>query len=139
MFMTMDHHIMGNDYISPTNLLIATFTNKGMKTCLGFTTTPAVALHYHHVQYNLDFCSCQLQGLSQTNLVLCHDLVAACLAEVLAWGGWLGASKLFNLKVEDLTVCRQENGLLYNFPPRVSTLFSYVQPKVANLLHLVLS
>lgn len=128
MFMTTDHRIMGNDYISPTDLLIATFTNKGMKTRLGATTTPSVALQYHHVQYNLDFRCRQLQGLSPTDLLLRYDLVAACLTEILAWGGWLRASELFNLTVKDITVCLPENGARHNLPPGVGALFLKLLP-----------
>ncbi len=69
-----------------------------------------------------------MQGLSPTDLLLCYDLVAACLTEILAWGGWLRASELFNLTVKDITVCLPENGARHNLPPGVGGLFLKLLP-----------
>jgi len=120
---------MGNDFISPTDLLIASYTNKGMKKRLGVQTTPAIALQFHHIQFNLDFRRRQLQGLSTDSLLLRYNLTAACFAEAIAWGGWLRASEVFNLRVMDVSFCAPASGARHNFPPGVGALFLKLLPE----------
>jgi hypothetical protein len=52
MYQDQSHRILGNAYTTPTDALIATLVNRGMKKRLGVTSHPATAIQFQHVKFN---------------------------------------------------------------------------------------
>jgi len=129
MFVTPDRRIMGAPHLSPSDTLYTTYTNKGMKKRLGIASTPSIALQSRHIEFNLDFRLRQLHGLPPTAHLQRYELIAATFAELSAWGGWLRASEVFNLRHKDISTCEPEDHLRFGFPPGVGAVFYKLSPE----------
>jgi hypothetical protein len=55
MYRDRDNNVIGASHLSPTDSVIATLGNKGMRRRLGTESRPPVALRYSHVAFNQEF------------------------------------------------------------------------------------
>jgi hypothetical protein len=55
MYRYRDDTVIGASYFSPTDIVIATLGNKGVKRRLGTESIPPVTLRYNHVYFNQPF------------------------------------------------------------------------------------
>jgi hypothetical protein len=55
MYRDRDNNVIGASHLSPTDSVITTLSNKGMRRRLGTDSRPPVALRYSHVAFNQEF------------------------------------------------------------------------------------
>jgi len=126
MYQDRDRRLLGNHFTTPTDALIATLVNKGMKKRLGVASQPAIAIQHHHVQFN-QLHRAHLLAAS-VEPYMRYLLAAANLAELLAWGGWLRASEVFSLDFCDVSACDPADGPRYGLPDGVGALLLRLLP-----------
>jgi hypothetical protein len=78
MYRDRDNNVIGASHLSPTDSVIATLGNKGMRRRLGTESRPPVALRYSNVAFNQVFRGRKYDGcgddwLSLLRLVLGED------------------------------------------------------------------
>jgi hypothetical protein len=99
----------GAPNISPTNSLMATLTNAGMRRRLGMETCPTVALNLKHIMsFNQQFRAQQVTG--DPDSVAAWKYASAICAELFAWCGWNRADEFFNFKLEMFLFAYQNMG-----------------------------
>jgi hypothetical protein len=126
MYQDRDRRLLGNAYTTPTDALIATLVNKGMKKRLGVSSTPAIALQHNHIVFNQNHRTRLLQGSVEPYI---HFLLAAAnLVELLAWGGWLRASEVFSLNHCDISACEPDDSARFALPPGVGAILLRLLP-----------
>ena len=126
MYQDGDRRLLGNAYTTPTDALIATLVNRGMKKRLGVSSQPAVAIQFHHVLFNQQHRT-RLLSASVEPFVR-YLLAAANLVELFAWGGWLRAAEVFSLNHGDVSTCDPADGAHLGLPKSVGALLLRLLP-----------
>ena len=126
MYQDRERRLLGNAYTTPTDALIASLVNKGMKKRLGVSSQPAIALQHQHILFNQAHCS-QLLAAS-IEPYMRYLLAAANLVELFAWGGWLRASEVFSLDFCDVSVCLPEEGPRFGLPVGIGAVLLRLLP-----------
>jgi hypothetical protein len=98
MYRDRDNTVIGASHLSPTDSVITTLGNKGMKRRLSTESRPPVALGYSHVAFNQEFRGMQYDGCGDDWLSK-YEYAATNFAETCAWGGWLRAAETFSFNV----------------------------------------
>jgi hypothetical protein len=86
MYWDRDNNVIGASHLSPTDSVITTLGNKGMRRRLDTESRPPVALRYSHVAFSQEFSGrhyygCGVDWLSK------YDYPESTFAETCAWGG----------------------------------------------------
>jgi hypothetical protein len=127
MYRSPDNRILGGPRLGPTDSLVATLTNAGMRRRLGTETRPSVALPLQHILFNQEFRAQQVTG--NPDSVAAWQYASANSAELFAWCGWNRAEQNFQLQTEDVTFCLPEHGEHFALPPGVGALFLRLAPE----------
>ena len=121
-----DNRVISASSVSPSDNILSRFTASGLGSRLGTESRPSQALTYAHITWNQAYRSNLIR--SCTTLHAVYDLVAAQCVELVAWLGWLRASELFGLKMEDVELVPPEQGAIYGLPPHVGAIFLKLLP-----------
>jgi len=116
-----DGRIRGTSHLSPTDSILATFTNRGMRRRLGTQSKPSIALQHRHIAFNQQFRANQYHGCEDGTWMK-YEFAAANLAELFAWGGWLRAQECLSLSEDDIEVCLPDDHERYGLPEGVGVL-----------------
>jgi len=116
-----DGRVRGSQQLSPTDSLLATFTNRGMRRRLGTQSKPSIALQHRHIVFNQQFRANQYHGCKDGTWMK-YEFAAANLAELFAWGGWLRAMECLSLLEEDIDVCLPEDHGRFGLPEGVGAM-----------------
>jgi hypothetical protein len=128
MYWDRDNNIIGASHLSPTDSVIATLGNKGMRRRLGTESRPPVALRYSRVSFNQEFRGQKYDGCGNDWLSK-YEYAAANFAETCGWGGWLRAAETFSLDDEDVEIITPDNGALHNLPIGVGAILLTLGPE----------
>jgi hypothetical protein len=117
MYRDRENNVIGDSHLSPTDSVISTLGNKGMRRCMGTESRPPVALRYIHVAFNHN------DWLSK------YEYAAAIFSETCAWGGWLRVAETFSLDDEDVEIITLDNGALLNLHIGVGAVLLTLWPE----------
>ena len=121
-----DKRVLSASSVSPSDNILSRFTASGLGSRLGTESRPSQALTYAHITWNQKYRSTLLR--SCTSLHASYELVGAQCVELIAWLGWLRASELFNLKMNDVELVPPKHGAIYGLPPNVGAIFLKLLP-----------
>ena len=121
-----DNRVLSSPSISPSDNILSRFTASGLGSRLGTESRPSQALTYQHLTWNQQYRRNLLR--SCTSLLATYDLVAAQCVELIAWLGWLRASELFNLRMDDIELVSPDKGIIYGLPPHVGAVLLQLLP-----------
>lgn len=107
--------LYGHSFLSFTENVSSQFFNKGMSVRLGTAVIPSKVLFAKHIHWNQTY---RLQRLQSGGLSLVEEyiLVAAQVAELCGWLGWLRSMECFSLCRGDFRLIRPEHSLREGLP-----------------------
>ena len=119
-FFVDNRRLMSDPKLSPTDTILATHTASGMASRLGTESRPSLALNQRHVHWNQNARILSLR----TNLTLIerYEQVAAQVAELIFWLGWLRSSETFGIRVQDVEITPPINHGKYGLPLGVGVI-----------------
>jgi hypothetical protein len=115
MYRSPYNRILGATHFSPTDSLVATLTNAGMRRRLGTDTGPSVALTLKHILFNQESRAQQVTG--NPDSVAAWQYASENSADIFAWCGWNRAEQNVQLQTEDVTFFLPEHEEQFALPP----------------------
>jgi hypothetical protein len=128
MYRDRDNNVIGASHLSPTDSVIATLGNTGLRRRLGTESRPPVAPRYIHVAFNQEFRGRQYDGCGDDWLSK-YEYAADKVADTCVWGGWLRTADNFSLDDEDVEIITPANGALQNLPIEVGAALLTLGPE----------
>ncbi len=108
--------LFGHPFLSFTENVSSQFFNKGMSIRLGTAVTPSKVLFAQHIHWNQSYRLRRLQS-GPLSFVEQYILVAAQVAELCGWLGWLRSMECFSLQRGDFSLIRPEDSVRAGLPP----------------------
>ena len=107
--------------LGPTENILWHMTAGGMAARLGTESRPSQALNQRQILWNQQARNNSLQVTNLTKMKQ-YEYIAANCAELILWLGWLRASEVFNLRVQDVDLTTPQNHGKHNLPPGVGAI-----------------
>ena len=112
--------VLSDVLLGPTDNILSTHTASGMASRLGTESRPSLALNQRHIHWNQK----ARRRILTSNLSLLerYEQVAAQVAELVLWLGWLRSSETFGLRVADIEITPPKDHGKYDLPPDVGVI-----------------
>jgi len=126
MYRDQERRVVSSPVVSPSDKILCRMTATGMASRLGVEFRQSQALVQRHIQWNQSFRKQQLH--TTVKLVDQYDLTSAICMEIIAWLGWLRASKIFQLRTTDVVLVPPDQHLRYELPTKVGVVLLQLLP-----------
>ena len=115
-----NRRLLSDPMLSPTDNILATHTASGMASRLGTESRPSLALNQRHIHWNQNARIRSLQ--TKLSITERYEQVAAQVAELIFWLGWLRSSETFGIRVADVEITPPKDHGKYGLPLGVGTI-----------------
>ena len=116
-----DRRLLSDRNLGSTENTLSHMTAGGMAARLGTESRPSQALNQRQILWNQQARNNSLQVTNLTKMKQ-YEYIAANCAELILWLGWLRASEVFNLRVQDVDLTTPQNHGKHNLPPGVGAI-----------------
>ena len=116
------------DHVLPTDEMIYTQFNKGLRRRMGDTSKKSFALKYSHIKF-LDECYQEQYRLATTPQARHEAATTEGTTNLIFWLGWVRSREGFALERKDVTIVRPENGTQVGLPTGVGVVSLRLLPE----------
>ena len=118
-----NNRILQVNRVAPSDSILATMTNTGMKRRLGTRVTPSLSLLRRHILWNQASREASFRRASKEGRHAAARIIAlAQLTELIAWMAWLRAGELFAITWSKIQAFPPGHGGVHDLPTEVGCL-----------------